>query len=287
MQALRDVSVVLVPEKGAGKDDLAALRRDILKASGTKAQVVAFDYPERDPALPYIERVARWHDEIARRWQSALTEADRPGPVGLLVWGDPSLYDSTLRIARRLSPAPRLRVVPGITAIQALTAAHVLTLNTLNGPVTITTGRRLRDHGWPQDAETLVVMLDGDCSFQMLPPDTSIWWGRFWVCPNKSWRTVASAMSHSRSSRCGRRHGHSMAGSWTPICCEDKSLNHSNKVSPAFPTKREAEFHKCQTRMSHCDSRNCQLEMELSVSIWNQKGIRHRSAGEPELPPQL
>ncbi|MBM1816694.1 precorrin-6A synthase (deacetylating) [Pseudosulfitobacter pseudonitzschiae] len=185
MQALRDVSVVLVPEKGAGKDDLAALRRDILKASGTKAQVVAFDYPERDPALPYIERVARWHDEIARRWQSALTEADRPGPVGLLVWGDPSLYDSTLRIARRLSPAPRLRVVPGITAIQALTAAHVLTLNTLNGPVTITTGRRLRDHGWPQDAETLVVMLDGDCSFQMLPPDTSIWWGAFLGMPEQ------------------------------------------------------------------------------------------------------
>ena len=163
MQALRDVSVVLVPEKGAGKDDLAALRRAILKASGTKAQVVAFDYPERDPALPYIQRVARWHDEIARRWQSALTGTDRSGPVGLLVWGDPSLYDSTLRIARRLSPAPRLRVVPGITAIQALTAAHVVTLNTLNGPVTITTGRRL----------------------QTLPPDTHIWWGAFLGMPEQ------------------------------------------------------------------------------------------------------
>ena len=75
--------------------------------------------------------------------------------------------------------------MPGITAIQALTAAHVVTLNTLNGPVTITTGRRLRDHGWPQDAETLVVMLDGDCAFQTLPPDTHIWWGAFLGMPEQ------------------------------------------------------------------------------------------------------
>lgn len=185
MQALRDAAVVLVPDKGAGKGDLAALRYHILKASGTQARVVTFDYPVRDPALPYRERVARWHDEIARRWQSALAGAGQAGPVALLVWGDPSLYDSTLRIARRLTPVPRLRVVPGITAIQALTAAHALTLNTLNGPVTITTGRRLRDHGWPEDAETLVVMLDGDCTFQTLPADTRIWWGAFLGMPEQ------------------------------------------------------------------------------------------------------
>ncbi|MDO6586146.1 precorrin-6A synthase (deacetylating) [Salipiger sp. 1_MG-2023] len=185
MQALRDAAVILVPHKGAGKDDLAALRHDILRASGTQAQVIGFDYPLRDPALPYRERVAHWHDEIARRWQGALAKAKRSGPVALLVWGDPSLYDSTLRIARRLAPVPRLRVVPGITAIQALTAAHALTLNTVNGLVTITTGRRLRDHGWPDGAETLVVMLDGDCAFQTLPPETHIWWGAFLGMPKQ------------------------------------------------------------------------------------------------------
>jgi precorrin-6A synthase len=185
MQALRDAAVVLVPDKGPGKDDLAALRHEILTASGTRAQVVRFDYPVRDPALPYLERVERWHDEIANRWQGALTKAAQVGPVALLVWGDPSLYDSTLRIARRLRPAPRLRVVPGITAIQALTAAHAMTLNTLNGPVTITTGRRLHDHGWPEGADTLVVMLDGDCTFQTLPPDTWIWWGAFLGMPEQ------------------------------------------------------------------------------------------------------
>jgi precorrin-6A synthase len=185
IQALRDAAVILVPDKGDDKGDLLALRHGILAQSGTAAQVIRFEYPVRDPALPYQDRVAQWHDEIARRWQAAMADADRAGPVALLVWGDPSLYDSTLRIAGRLVPAPRLRVVPGITAIQALTAAHALPLNTVNGPVTITTGRRLRDHGWPQGAETVVVMLDGDCTFQALPADTLIWWGAFLGMPEQ------------------------------------------------------------------------------------------------------
>lgn len=185
MQALRDAAVILVPNKGAGKDDLAAMRHRILADSGTKAQVISFDYPQRDASLPYQERVILWHDEIAARWQAALGEAQEKGPVALLVWGDPSLYDSTLRIAERLNPAPQLRVVPGITAIQALTAAHALPLNTINGAVTITTGRRLRDHGWPDGVETLIVMLDANSSFQDMPANTQVWWGAFLGMPEQ------------------------------------------------------------------------------------------------------
>ncbi|WP_417244881.1 precorrin-6A synthase (deacetylating) [Celeribacter sp.] len=178
-KALRDAATVLIPRKGAGKEDLAHLRLDILAASKTQARVVYVDMPERDDSLPYQTRVARWHDEIARRWQVAL-EAVPEGPVALLVWGDPGLYDSTLRIAARLDPAPKLRVVPGITALQALTAAHAIPFNTVNGAVTVTTGRRLRDHGWPEGAQTVIVMLDGACSFQSLDQNgLHIWWGAF------------------------------------------------------------------------------------------------------------
>ena len=178
--ALREAAVILLPRKGDDKGDLAQIRQRIIDDSGTAARVVGFDYPVRDPALPYLERVDRWHDEIARRWQQAL-EADPPeGPVALLVWGDPALYDSTMRIAERLDPAPRLRVLPGITALQALTAAHAVPLNTVNGRVLITTGRRLRDEGWPEGAETVAVMLDGEASFQSLDPaGLQIWWGAF------------------------------------------------------------------------------------------------------------
>ncbi|PWE32990.1 precorrin-6A synthase (deacetylating) [Maritimibacter sp. 55A14] len=180
MQALRDAAVILLPLKGEEKQALAALRQRIIAASGTGAQVLTFDYPERDPALPYLERVSAWHDEIARRWQAALETTQASGPVALLVWGDPSLYDSTIRIAERLVPRPAIRVLPGITAIQALTAAHAIPLNAVNGPVRITTGRRLRDHGWPEGEDTVVVMLDGECSFQGLDPaGLSIWWGAY------------------------------------------------------------------------------------------------------------
>lgn len=176
--ALKAARTVLIPRKGTGKEDLADLRHRILQNAGSTARQVHFDYPARDPALPYEPRVRLWHDEIARRWQTALGGAE--SPVALLVWGDPGLYDSTLRIAGRLSPKPRLKVIPGVTALQALTAAHAIPFNTVAGAVIVTTGRRLRDHGWPEGAETLAVVLDGEASFLTLArPDLTIWWGAY------------------------------------------------------------------------------------------------------------
>ena len=67
-------------------------------------------------------------------------------------------------------------VIPGITAIQALTARHRIPLNDVGEPVLITTGRQLRTHGLTGSA---VVMLDADCSFASCPPDTRIWWGAY------------------------------------------------------------------------------------------------------------
>lgn len=185
MQALREAACVLIPRKGPGKEDLAQLRYAILQSAGAAARVIGFNMPVRDESKPYATRVDLWHDEIARRWQIALKDAP-PGPVALLVWGDPGLYDSMLRIAARLSPVPRLRVIPGITALQALTSAHTIPFNTVNGAVMVTTGRRLRDHGWPEGTETLVVLLDGHCSFQMLDPkELHIWWGGFLGMPEQ------------------------------------------------------------------------------------------------------
>jgi precorrin-6A synthase len=77
----------------------------------------------------------------------------------------------------------QVHVVAGITAVQALTAAHALAVNEIGQPFTVTTGRQLRDHGWPAGVDTVVVMLDGQCSFTHLPPalaqDVDIWWGAY------------------------------------------------------------------------------------------------------------
>ena len=182
--ALNGVDLILIPEKGAGKEDLADLRRSICAAVVTNpsVRIVGFALPVRDAGVAdYGQRVDRWHDAIAGVW--ALTIAahlPEGGRVALLVWGDPSLYDSTLRIAARLSPLPRVTVVAGISAIQALTAAHGIALNQIGAPFTVTTGRRLRQQGFPPGVETCVVMLDGECSFQGLNDSgLSIWWGAY------------------------------------------------------------------------------------------------------------
>lgn len=184
IMALNAADVILIPRKGASKADLADLRlaicADVITNPATR--IVEFDLPVRDASNPdYLSRVEDWHDEIAKCWVAAIVAA--PGPtarVALLVWGDPSLYDSTLRIAARLVPAPRMTVIPGITSIQALCAAHAIPLNDIGAPVLVTTGRKLRDEGWPVGVDTLIVMLDGDCAFQGLDPaGVSIWWAGY------------------------------------------------------------------------------------------------------------
>lgn len=185
-QVMAEADLFLVPHKGVGKSDLAGLRQRIIAEVRGEAPVALFDMPVRDESLPYLDRVDAWHDEIAQRWTQTMAAHPEARTVALLVWGDPSLYDSTLRIAARLVPRPEVRVVAGITSVQALTAAHAMPLNTVNGPVTITTGRHLRDHGWPEGCETLVVMLDGRCAFETLDGARfEIWWGAYLGMPEQ------------------------------------------------------------------------------------------------------
>ena len=182
--ALNAADVILIPRKGASKADLADLRRAICAdvVTNPATQLVEFDLPVRDATNPdYLSRVDDWHDAIAVCWAKAISAT--PGNtlrVALLVWGDPSLYDSTLRIAARLVPAPRVTVIPGITSMQALCAAHAIPLNDIGAPFLVTTGRQLRTNGWPVGVDTLVVMLDGDCAFQELDPaGILIWWAGY------------------------------------------------------------------------------------------------------------
>jgi len=185
IKAMQDADRILIPRKGRDKADLADLRRQIcdrvLTAPGP--EIVEFDLPVRDASGDYRAGVDEWHDAIALAWAEAAGSAGR---VALLIWGDPSLYDSSLRIAARLSPAPQIRVIPGITSLQALTAAHAIPVNEIGAPFVVTTGRQLRDNGWPVGVDTAAFMLDGQCSFQTLPGDDyDIWWGAFLGMPEE------------------------------------------------------------------------------------------------------
>ncbi len=190
VSAINAADLILIPRKGEEKSELIDLRREICAQvlTNSKTRVVEFDLPVRDSEREdYRAGVDDWHDAVAASWSREIeSHLGAEGRVALLIWGDPSLYDSSLRIARRLDPAPEIEVVPGITAIQALCAAHALPLNEIGEPFLVTTGRRLREGGWPAGAETVVVMLDGGTAFQSLDPaGIHIWWGAYLGMPSQ------------------------------------------------------------------------------------------------------
>lgn len=182
IEALNDTQVFFAMDKGEQKSDLVALRREIcdrfIREPGYR--FVELADPRRADDVDYRGAVADWHTARARIWADAIAAELGPHGVGaFLAWGDPSLYDSTLRILGAVAARVEFTfdVIPGITAVQALTARHRIPLNEVGEPVLITTGRRLRTHG-PAPGSA-VVMLDADCSFQVCPPDTQIWWGAY------------------------------------------------------------------------------------------------------------
>lgn len=185
-RAMQEADLVIVPRKGETKADLADLRRAILADVAPSTPVAEFDLPVRDDSIPdYTDRVEAWHDAIADVWAQTIVQ-HHASSVALLVWGDPALYDSTLRVAARLRPAPDIRVIPAVTAITAMTAAHCIALNDIGAPFTVTTGRQLRETGFPLGVDTAVVMLDGECSFTALAPNgITIYWTAYAGMPNE------------------------------------------------------------------------------------------------------
>ena len=187
VRALNDTDVFFAMDKGEAKSDLVELRRAICRRfiSGSDYRFVELPDPERASDTDYREAVADWHVARAMLWAKAIATELGPDGVGaFLAWGDPSLYDSTLRILDEVVGHVELTydVIPGITAVQALTARHRIPLNDIGEPVLITTGRQLRANPLRGSA---VVMLDGECSFVGCPPPTRIWWGAYLGTPDE------------------------------------------------------------------------------------------------------
>lgn len=187
IRALNDTQVFFAMDKGEAKSDLVELRREVCRRFITEPgyRFVELPDPVRDSGVDYARTVADWHAARARLWATAIEAELQPDGVGaFLAWGDPSLYDSTLRILDEVARHIELSydVIPGVTAIQALTARHRIPLNDVGEPVLITTGRQLRAQALSGSA---VVMLDGDCAFLGCPPQTRIWWGAYLGTPDE------------------------------------------------------------------------------------------------------
>ena len=187
INALNRVDVFFIPDKGSEKADLQKLRLDICERyiKDKTYRLVEFKTPARskDPA-DYKRNVEDWHSRIERDYEQLLgREVGEEECAGFLIWGDPTLYDSTLRIIEKIRArgvvALDYEVIPGISSIQALAARHRVALNGIGESVHITTGRRLAER--PSiGAETVVVMLDGEQSFKKVEnADVEIYWGAY------------------------------------------------------------------------------------------------------------
>jgi precorrin-6A synthase len=187
IKALNAVDVFFFMDKGEAKQDLVALRKEICERyiENRSYRVVEADDPVRDPTISdYTARVELWHQQRALMYERMIAQELEEDQCGaFLVWGDPSLYDSTLRIIDKIKVGGRLRfefdVIPGITSIQALAARHKITLNGIGESIVITTGRQL-SACLSDTAERTIVMLDGQCSFKkLLDEELDIYWGAY------------------------------------------------------------------------------------------------------------
>lgn len=185
---LKRADVALVLQKGSRAPELLALRDQIMATHAPETPLLAIPDPPRDrnpeSDAAYQEEVRRWHAERARRLAKAIrSSTEEDGVVAFLVWGDPNLYDSTLRIIQRMQDQEHLeakvKVVPGITAIQVLTSAFAIPLNRIGEAIHITTGRNL-PVTTEKDRRNCVVMLDGGTAWQECHTQhTYMWWGAY------------------------------------------------------------------------------------------------------------
>jgi precorrin-6A synthase len=193
IEALNRVDVFFVLEKGSIKQDMVALRLGICRRyiEDHPYRIVEASSPPREHApADYLASVDGLNREKQAAFEKMIAEELADGQCGgILAWGDPALYDSTIRNVAALAANPAhdldYEVIPGISSIQILAARHRITLNRIGQSVQITTGRRLKE-GWPVSADSVVVMLDGEETYnRFADQEVEIFWGAYLGTPDE------------------------------------------------------------------------------------------------------
>ncbi|MFD2641614.1 precorrin-6A synthase (deacetylating) [Pseudomonas japonica] len=181
VDALNRADVFFVLDKHQRNDDMLHLRKALLEQLVKRPyRLVQVDDPRRDGgAADYQGAVRDWHRQRAALYGRLIADELGEGECGaFLLWGEPGLYDSTLRILELIDEQSfALEVIPGISSVQALAARHRVPLNRIGEPVQILPGRRLAEVA---RIDNVLVMLDGQCAFADLDdPDLDIYWGAY------------------------------------------------------------------------------------------------------------
>jgi precorrin-6A synthase len=192
IDALNRVDVFFLLDKGASKEKLNALRREICERFIEHHNYRFVDAASPEKASSPADYRASIEDLNAEKrdlFERLIERELEDGKCGaFLVWGDPSLYDSTVRIIGAIAGSGRhaieFDVIPGISSVQALAAQHKITLNQIGEAMEITTGRKLAE-GFPNNVGSVVVMLDADAAFRGVRGDLDIFWGAYVGTPDQ------------------------------------------------------------------------------------------------------
>jgi precorrin-6A synthase len=193
VDALNRTDVFFILDKGRSKTKLIELRKEICRRyiRGNDHRFVDATSPDwaRDTE-DYFSTVDDLNRDKQALFERLISEEMADGECGaFLVWGDPTLYDSTIRIIEMIANSGRhqldYEVIPGISSVQALAAKHKTTLNRIGQSIEITTGRKIAE-GFPDHADSVVVMLDGGDTYkQFADQDIDIYWGAYVGMPDE------------------------------------------------------------------------------------------------------
>lgn len=191
INALNQADVFFILDKGISKEKLIHLRREICERyiKDRDYRFVEAGSPERERGGDYGVAVKDLNLAKQQVFERLIGDLGEEECGAFLVWGDPALYDSTIRILEAILRDGRhvfeYEVIPGISSVQALAARHKVPLNRIGGTIEITTGRRLAE-GFPAHADSVVVMLDAEDTYRRLnAPDLDIYWGAYVGTPDE------------------------------------------------------------------------------------------------------
>jgi precorrin-6A synthase len=186
IDAMNRVDVFFIPDKGVEKADLSRLRRLIMDryVRDRSVRTVEYKVPARRQASDdYESTVSEWHAEIGETYGRLIVEELDESEIGaFLVWGDPTLYDSTLRVLEHLRTKGGFEldydIVPGISSVQALAAQHRIAINEIGRSVLVTNGRLVAE-GFPNNVDSVVVLLNADKALREADGDLDAYWGAY------------------------------------------------------------------------------------------------------------
>ena len=176
VEAMNRVDVFLVADQPEDNSDLVWRRSEFIRRHVKRAhRIITVLNPAQESAGPELDEAR------LNTYQQLMSGLPDGSVVGFLAWGDPALYDSILRVidALRAQMALQVKVIPGVSALQVLAAAHQLALT--GSPVHLTTGARLLGEYRPELGD-VVVFDDAELACRGLVqefPDLEIYWGAY------------------------------------------------------------------------------------------------------------